>query len=401
MAGSKKKSSLYTKYIFLYFLSYAPMGAVFPLIGQYLDSIGLTGTQIGTVTGAATFVGIFATGIWGGVFNSSSKGALVVMFLCLASGAVATVLPLTTSFLVIVALYSAFLFFQQPINALSDAMVMEDGERFNTIRMWGAIAYAVTVFLAGKLADTAGLVVIFNIALVAFVAAAISLWFIHRDPSRSERAGEGGSAEGPKPVRRSKNIEGYKALLKDPTYRRILAVAFFVGGTNIANNTYFGFLYREAGGDLTGLGLTMLLMVGSEAPFMFLSAKLSEKFTLERMILVSIIIAVIRFTWYGTLPSTTMITALFFLQGMVNGIILVEFIKYVTKISDQENIGLAVSTYYVVSSNISSIICQLLGGIMLDFAGARGVYFLFGAMNFVGAVLYTAFKLHVQKAETK
>ena len=34
----------------LYFLIYCPLGAVAPLLGQYLSGIGFSGTQVGIVT---------------------------------------------------------------------------------------------------------------------------------------------------------------------------------------------------------------------------------------------------------------------------------------------------------------------------------------------------------------
>ncbi len=403
------KNSLYYNYIVLYTVTYGAMGGVFPLIGQYLDDIGFSGTQIGTITGAGTFAAIFATAFWGSIYDKARSKSGVVMLLCILTAGVVAILPSIKVYLLFLIAYAMMYFFQQPVNALSDAMVMEDGERFNVIRMWGAIGYALSVFLSGKLANSFGTGVIFIVAVVFFAISIVSVAMIGRARGESrkkrrlvesydEAAGELTEAEanesGAKSLPAKKKSGGYRQLLSNKTYMKILIVAIFVGGTNVANNTYFSFLYEDAGGDLSGLGFTMLLMVGSEAPFMFLSARLSEKFTLERMILVSIIISACRFLWYATVPSTFMLTALFFLQGMVNGIILVEFIKYVAKVADTDSLGLSISAYYVVSSSISGIICQLAGGIALDIAGGAGVYLLFGIMNVVAVVLYIVFGLH-------
>ena len=50
-----------------------------------------------------------------------------------------------------------------------------------------------------------------------------------------------------------------------------------MGGTNVANNTYFSFLYIEGGGTVAGVGIAMLLMVGSEVPFMAWCERLSRR----------------------------------------------------------------------------------------------------------------------------
>lgn len=425
-----EKKSLYYNYIVLYTVTYGAMGGVFPLIGQYLDDIGFSGTQIGTITGAGTFAAIFATAFWGSVYNRARRKSGVVMLLCAVTAVIMAVLPSIRLYGLFLLAYAVMYFFQQPVNALSDAMVMEDGEKFNVIRMWGAIGYALAVFFAGRLANSLGTSIIFAVAVAGFAISLVFVGLIGRGRGelcalRQEANESSGKAEALTTVEAydesagevslkeaSANVDvkpeheacpkrkagGYLELFTNRTYVKILIVAIFVGGTNVANNTYFSFLFEDAGGDLSGLGFTMLLMVGSEAPFMFLSARLSEKFTLEKMILFSIIISACRFLWYSTVPSTGLLTALFFLQGMVNGIILVEFIKYVAKVADSGSLGLAISAYYVVSSSISGIICQLLGGVMLDLAGGAGVYLLFGSMNVLAAVLYVVFGLHRKRA---
>ncbi len=424
----KRKSSFWN-YIALYTLTYAAMGGVYPLIGQYLDDIGFSGTQIGTITGAGTFAAIFATAFWGGIYSRAKSKSGVVMLLFTATAVICMILPAIKLYLLFLVAYAGLYFFQQPVNALSDAMVMEDGERFNAIRMWGAIGYSVSVFAAGRLSNTFGTQVIFLIATLGFALSMVTIASIGRIrgdlPFRVSRrradktleaydvaAGEvseeeaeastagakalpkGGAGSSKDSAAEKAAKVGYADLLKNRTYLKILIVAIFVGGTNVANNTYFSFLYEDAGGDLAGVGFAMLLMVGSEAPFMLIAGRLSQRFTLERMILFSIIISAVRFLWYATVPSTFLLTAFFFLQGMVNGIILVEIIKYVAKVADRGSLGLAISAYYVVSSSISGIICQLIGGVMLDLAGGAGVYLLFGVMNAIAAVLYVAFGLH-------
>ena len=98
------------------------------------------------------------------------------------------------------------------------------------------------------------------------------------------------------------------------------------------SNTYYGFLFRDGGGTVAGIGLVFLLMVGSEAPFMGLAPKLALKFTQEKLIAIAILISALRFGWYATGPSYQWLIATFFLQGAVNGIILVEYMKYISSV---------------------------------------------------------------------
>ena len=51
----------------LYFLIYCPLGVLCPLIGQYLSSIGFSGTQVGTVTSLGTAAAVLGGMFWGKV----------------------------------------------------------------------------------------------------------------------------------------------------------------------------------------------------------------------------------------------------------------------------------------------------------------------------------------------
>ena len=174
----------------------------------------------------------------------------------------------------------------------------------------------------------------------------------------------------------------------------LLFSAFFICGTNVANNSYFGFLYKDVGGTIAGIGVALLLMCGGEAPFMAWTDRLSKKFTMERLILISMTISALRYLWYSTGPSPALLIGTFFLQGMVNGIVLVEFVRYISKLVEPAMIGMAMTLYQAVSSNGSSILCQLIGGTILDqFSGVQ-VYLFFSVYNMIGIVLYVSFGLH-------
>ncbi|MCI8648487.1 MAG: MFS transporter, partial [Firmicutes bacterium] len=253
---------------------------------------------------------------------------------------------------------------------------------FSRIRKFGAVGFAVGVFAAGILSEHMGIGIIFYLYSASFFLCVVLLFSMPKG-SVSRQSENGHRARG-----------GYKRIFKEKRLVQLILCIFFVGGTNVANNTYFSFLYLEAGGSLAGVGLVMLFMVGSEAPFMQWSAKLAEAFTLEKTIAGAIIISIVRFLVYSCVPPSFVIAALFFLQGAVNGIILVEFVRYVRKLAPKGCEGLAVSIYYALGSSGSTIVCQLIGGTALDVFGPGGVYLFFAIFNLIGLVLYFAFGMH-------
>lgn len=366
----------------LYTFSYMALGILTPMIGQYLNSIGFSGTQIGTITAAGTCTAVVASAAWGRLYDKSGNKYGLILALCMAAGAIGLLLLKIKWYGLFLAAYSLLYFFQAPIMAFSDSLTLEEQLPFSKIRKFGAVGFAAGVFAAGLLAEQVAVGIIFYLYSASFFISALLLFSMSKGRthgfSADERADKG----------------GYGHLLRDKKLVQLILCIFFVGGTNVANNTYFSFLYMEAGGTLAGVGTVMLFMVGSEAPFMQWSAKLAEKFTLEKTIAGAIAISVLRFSLYACIPPSIVIAALFFLQGAVNGIILVEFVRYVRKLAPKGCEGLAVSVYYALGSSGSTIVCQLIGGAVLDEFGPGGVYCFFAAFNLVGLAMYGIFGLH-------
>lgn len=363
---------------FLYFFIYCPLGIICPLIGQYLSSIGFSGTQVGTITSLGTGTAILAGLFWGKIYANTSRKKILLAFMCLAAATLGVVSTGTTIFIIYAVIYSGMYFFQGPIHGLSDAFVLDRSEHFSAIRATGAAGYAVAVFVAGRVAESTGLKSIFFMYAGAYVIAAC--FFLREEEPTTFRTAE-------EKVKMS-------VLFKDRNFIKLLICAFFLMGTNVGNSTYFGYLFREQGGSVAGIGVAFLLMAGSEAPFMALTPVLSRKFGAEKTLLFAMVMAVIRFGFYSTGPDYKVLLATFFLQGMTNGIILVEIVKYFGRIVEPRLSSVSISVFYAIGNSLSVILCSFIGGIMLDMAGACAVYRFFAIFNFVSVILYIALGMH-------
>lgn len=366
-----------------YIFGYGAMGVMNPLISQYLSGIGFNGMQIGTVTSVATAVAVFASAFWGERYSNSRDGRKVIAFICFLAALMGIANSMITGFLLFTVTYGIQYFFQGPVMGVSDALVLEeDNENFSSIRLCGAAGYAAAVFVGGKIGGYMGLSNIFYIYGAAFALAAVMVMSTGR--TQSSPAGRGSS---------KKEKIRYGELLHSKTALQLIICGIFVMGTNIANNTYFGFLFRDGGGSVAGVGTAFLLMVGSEAPCMAAAPMVCRKFSREKTIAAAMVLSAARFGIYALGPSDEFLLATFFLQGMVNGILLTEYMKYLSAAVEPHLIGLAVAAFYAVSSNGGTIICNFFGGIVMDHLGSVGVYGFFSLLNAAGVILYIFFGL--------
>lgn len=372
------------KYKGMFLFTYAPIGIICPLIGQYLNQLGFSGTQIGAITSIGTAVSIFAATFWGKKYSNSKDRRKVIFLLCIMAGVMAIICSHIMTFALFTIMYSVMYFFQGPVMSLTDAMVLEDNEKFSSIRLWGSIGYALAVFMAGKVGEAAGLNNIFVMYAVAFVIGGFMAMSLNkRKPYVPED----------KVDTKVEKVK-FSQLFKERKAIELIICGIFIFGTNVANNTYFGFLFKDGGGTVAGIGLAFLLMAGSEAPFMAIVPKVADKITPQRLIAASMVISALRFAWYATGPSYTALLVTFFLQGIVNGIILVEYVKYISQVVDTKLIGITISAFYAISSSGGPMLCNFVGGILMDYVGVRGAYGFFAILNIIGLLLYVMFGLH-------
>jgi PPP family 3-phenylpropionic acid transporter len=398
----------YYSFVGIYTFTFAAIGMLLPLLGQYLAYIGFSGVQIGIVTATATTVGIGASPFWGYRSHHSKNSTHILILICIIATMMIIGIVFVKQYALFLVAFGIFSFFQTPIMPLTDAMTLENRIPFGAVRKFGAIGFAIGVFVAGQLADATNLVIIFPLCAFGYTVAWIIMIRLTRggnieagyvtmlgseavSTDLAEPAAIGaGVAEGLKKAGRG----SYLTLFRNKRLMALLFTAFFICGTNVANNTYFGFLYIDVGGSIAGIGIAFLLMCGGEAPFMAWTEKLEKILTMERMILISMVISALRYLWYSTGPAPELLIGTFFLQGMVNGIVLVEFVRYVAKLVEPGMIGMAMTLYQAISSNSSTILCQLIGGAILDFWSAREVYLFFSVYNTIGIILYVGFRLY-------
>lgn len=400
----------YYHFVGIYLSIYGALGMMLPLLGPYLKSIGMTGVQVGTITSSATIVSIIANPFWGARYHHSHNKKRMVLMLCIAAMLLGFTLSRIDQYWLFLAAYAVLFFFHTPVTPLFDALTLERQYPFGAIRKYGALGFASGVFIAGQVAERMGLPVIFSLFILGYLVGILLLILVIRQANQDKRQkaqldhleqlgqlDQLDQLEQPKWDEKSvrKKSEGnYLSLLKNKKVVALLISGFFMYGPSLAHNTYFGFLYQEVGGSVAGIGLAFLLMAGSEAPIMAYVHKFSEKFTLERILLISMILSSLRFFWYGTSPSPALLMGTFFLQGIINGIFLIEFVHYITKQVEPALIGMTMTLYQAISSNMSTILCQFAGGILLDYLGSAAVYTFFGAFNLIGILCYLGFGLH-------
>lgn len=360
------------QFILLYTSIYFGLGALTSLLVLHLETIGFSGTQTGVVMAAGSLVLIFSQPFWGIVCDKTRKTVTVLKFTLLAAGILALLLAGIQSFYAFLIFYCLMHFFQGANAPISDTLAINAsnklGSDFGALRQYGAIGFAMAVFIVSNVSEYVGLRVIFVFYFLAYLIPAL---FFRPTFTVDESI-------------KANILGGLKDLLKIPEYRWILLGTFFTFGPVVANNNYFSLLFRYSGGSLAGIGLAFLLFAGSEAPFMKLSNRIIKKFGIENTLILAATVSMIRWFWYSRGPAPVLMLVFFVLQGLSVGLYIVTAAQYVAEISLPSLRITAMTIYASAGIGLGGIACQMAGGVLLDYFDVLGIYLFFGLSTMVG-----------------
>ena len=360
------------QYRLLFGSTYFALGALYSLLSLYLQDIGFSGTQIGTISAAGSLVLIFSQPIWGIIADKTRRTIFLLKISLVAAGILALGLMGISTYWPFLLLYALVHFFQGANGPIANTLGIEAARtlqiNFGTLRQYGAIGFALAVFLVSRLSEAVGIWIIFpSYAAAYFIAAAFF---------RQQEVGYLGV-----PVERLPHIREQLAL---PRFRLIMLSSFFIIGPIMANNNYYSLLFDHVGGTVAGIGLAFLLFAGSEAPFMKASGHITRRFSLEKTMMLAAGISALRWFWYSLGPPPSLMIALFILQGISVGLFVVVSAEYVAANSLPRLKNTAMTLYASAAIGLGGITCQLAGGILYDAYDILAVYRFFAWSTLAG-----------------
>lgn len=381
------EAPLKTIFPLFYFFTFFGFGSLFPLLSVYLKSeVGLSGTQIGTIMSISPIIMIFIQPLWGMISDYTRK-PVPVLATALVGTALAGLLYASVQQYVWIIIAAALLsFMQSAVVPLSDSITLNYVQKtegnYGSIRLWGAVGFAVSVLVGGWLSETFSLGIIFYVFALILLLSAILAWKLPREsqPMRVE-------------IKR-----GIKQLFQIPAFVLFLAVTFLVFGPIYANNFYFGVFVKEIGGTLTGVGLAFLLAAGSEAPFMKVADRLLRRYGMLPILAFAATISALRWLFYYFEPSLGLVYATTIAQGFSVGLFIPAALQYVRDISPSGVRVTAVSLYSAVGNGVGSWFCTFVGGYILERSHIGAVYLFFSVLTFIGlAILGVLMMTHRKK----
>jgi len=371
-----------------YFFYLAAMACLMPYVVLYYQELGLTGAQIGLLSGMAPLITLVGAPLWTGIADATGRHRLALSLAVGGAATLALIFPILKTLGPVVVLVAFYALFMAPILSLADSgtMSMLAGQRemYGRIRIGGTLGWALAAPIAGMLVQTHGLKLAFwSYAALMFLVLVICQRFVFvHSPDRS-RIGQ-----------------GIRTLMADRRWVLFLVLAF-VGGMGFASVNSFFFPYmQELNANETTMGLALTVSAGAELPVLFFANRLLRRFGGRNLFFLGMMITGIRLLVYAALRSPAGVLASQLMNGLTYPIAWVAGVSYA---NESAPAGLSATTqglFGAVVNGFGAAAGGFLGGPLLESIGGRGLYLVFGIILFASLLIIALVERRLP-AETK
>jgi MFS transporter, PPP family, 3-phenylpropionic acid transporter len=370
-------SGLWLSY-FLYWGSIAPF---IPYVGLYYESVGLSGTQIGTLNSVRALVS-FVSAIAIAFLTDLLRRRKLVFVLCILGMIVALfIFPFALSFvtlLPIIALYSAF---QAPAIAILDQdtlSTLENPRNYSKVRVGGSYGWGIIILFAGLIIDRPGtpLTIIFalHIFFLLFLLALVA-FLPKTDPSD---------------VLEKASFQDVVDLFRRPGFALWMGMIFLFG---MAEASLINFLFlhiQNIGGSASLMGLSMTFAILGEIIGFNFARRLQGRVGSRRMIVIAFAIRTIWYILIGLNHIPLLVLPIQILAGGSFSLIEAGSVAYVNERSPSRIGTTAQGVRSSILLRISAAIGSLFAGAIYQRSGSSRMYLIMAivsAASFILAVI--------------
>ena len=360
---------------FLFYLTFfAAASGLFPFAALYYQSIGLTGGQIGLLTGLAPLITLVGAPLWTGIADATHRHGLILGTAILAAIASALAIPGIRDFGLLLLIVSVYTLVAAPIISFGDSATMsmlgDRREMYGRVRLGGTIGWGVMAYFSGRIIDHNGIVWaywIYAAGMVITLLVAQGLRFSRVERGQSFRNGVG-------------------ILLADRRWISFLGMVF-VCGVGMASINIDQFVYMaEIGASKTLMGLSLTISTLSELPVMFFGGRLLKRFGPRGLLTLAMVVTGLRLLLYFVFNVPNAILLLQLLHGMTFPAIWIAGVAYAHENAPGGLSATAQGVFGALMNGLGTAVGGFLGGLLIESLGGRGMYLVIGAAVSAGAL---------------
>lgn len=283
--------SLYFKLSSFYFFYFALLGGLAPYWGLFLEDSGFNSIEIAQITSVLMVTKVIAPNVWGWVGDYTGRRLELVRYGSFLTAVFFLAFYLDDRFWWYVSAMAMFSFFWNAVLPQFEVITLhslgERRERYSRVRLWGSLGFVASVVLLGVVFDHISIAYLPDFLLVIIIFIGLCSLFNFKQPDHSIHRVSG----------------GFLSSLKSPLVISFLVINFLLQLSHGPYYTFYSIYMEDLGYDRSVIGILWAIGVVAEVLLFIVMHRLLHKFTLRRIILVSLLLTTIRWVLVGTLSD--------------------------------------------------------------------------------------------------
>lgn len=279
-----KQSFSFALFFFAY---YGYIGVFSPYASLYFSEKGLSAAQIGILMSLMQVMRIFGPNLWGWVADRHQQRVTVLRITAVAAATAFVGMFFGQTFVqlfIVMVLVNLFTSAQSPLSeALMLSEMRGDLTHYGRLRLWGSVGFILSVTIAGPFLDWWG------IGLLPWIGLALLLMVLGASLRMQESAHGDHHAQAPSVL----------ALLRKREVLAFFTSTFLMIAAHASLYVFYSLYLAQIGYSNTVIGLMWSLGVVVEIVFFFYQAPLFRRFGVRKLMIASLLLAVLRFLLIG------------------------------------------------------------------------------------------------------
>lgn len=362
-----------------YFLYFGVMGIFLPYFNLYCFHLGFNGFQIGVLSALRTVATILFALLWATLADRFQVRKSIYILCNFISAAIWVFYFYTTDFggmLVITVFYGIF---YAPLISFLEALTIDIlGKRrkdYGRIRVWGSIAFIMTVILLGKIIDLYSIEII--LAFI-FAGSLLQAFISAKIPDIAV-------------AKKESFIPGTKIF----TEKRAVIFLFCAFLMLVSHGTYYGFFSIHLAGlgySGTFIGIAWAVASIAEIFVMIKSDRIFRRFSLENVLVFSFMVAASRWfmLFFAVSPAIILLSQIF--HAASYGTFHIASILYIDSLTPNKSKTLGQTVNNVVTYGLGMTTGLIINGYLYETTGSFTLFFLSGIVALIGALILKGFQ---------
>jgi len=373
-----------------YFIYYFFVGAFVPYWGLYLQSEKFSAADIGILMSLFQISRIFAPNFWGWLADHTGKRAQWIRLTAFLGLCGFTAVFWAHGFFWLFFVMAALSLFTSSTLPLAESLTLAHlattNGHYSRIRMWGSLGFIVAAVILGFMIDIAGIVSLLWFLLIVQVSLFALSYTLPEAKVESHE---------------HDHFSIWQVIKQPNVIALLVGCSLMVTAHGVLYNFYSIYL-SEHGYSKGTIGLLWAVGVICEIGIFMLMPKIMARFSLKDILLISLLLAVVRFALIGvSVDSLWMIIFAQTLHAATFGSFHAASVEVVTQFFKGRHQAKGQAIYNSVAYGVGGTIGGVAGGYALQYLGGQQTFILAAAFPLLGlAVIGFGLKISHKRQNT-